>query len=79
MTGLLDDRFFSKEFFSIWCHSFRHHQNCIAKIGRSILAYPSGKNDPINSMNKTIRQIFDWVKIGGVINSRSPWILPMGN
>ena len=28
-------------------------------------------------MNKTIRQIFDWVKIGGVINSRSPWILLM--
>jgi len=27
--------------------------------------YPSGKNDPISSTNKTIRQIFDWVKIWG--------------
>jgi hypothetical protein len=32
-------------------------------------SYPSGKNDPISSTNKTVRQIFDWVKIGAVINS----------
>ena len=62
----------------LWCHSSKHHHFCIAKIGKPILAHPSGKNDPISCTNKTVRQIFNWVKIGGFINLRSPWILLVG-
>ena len=41
-------------------------------------SYPSGRNDPIGTMNKTVRPIFDWIKIGEVIKFRSSWILPLG-
>ena len=41
--------------------------------------YPSDRNDPFDSKNKTVRQIFDWVKIEGVIITlRQVWISPMG-
>jgi len=46
------------------------------KVNFDPFSYPSGKNDPIGSTNKTVRQIFNWVKI--VINSRSPCILLVG-
>jgi hypothetical protein len=62
----------------LWCPSSKHHQNCIAKICRKAnfgpFSYPSGRNDPISSTNKTLRQIFDWVKIGGVINTWLTWM-----
>ena len=49
-----------------------YSQNTKAKFNP--FSYPSGKNDSISDTNKTVRQIFDWVKIGGDINSRSTWI-----
>ena len=54
--------------------SSKHHHNCIVKIGRPF-SYPSGRNDLISNTNKTFRQIFDWVKIGGVINCFRWWTL----
>jgi len=51
-------------------------QNRKANLGP--FPYPSDRNDPFDSKNKTVRQIFDWVKIEGVIVSRPVWISPMG-
>ena len=42
------------------------------------VSYPSGRNAPIGTTNKTVRPIFDWIKIGEVMNFRSLWISPLG-
>ena len=40
--------------------------------------YPSDRNDPFDSKNKTVRQIFDWVKIERVIILKPVQISPLG-
>jgi len=61
---------------STWSPPKMYSQNRKANFGP--IPYPSDGNDPFDSKNKTVRQIFDWVKIEGVITSRPVLILPMG-
>jgi len=59
-----------------WSPPNMYTRNRKANLGP--FPYPSDRNDPFDSKNKTVRQIFDWVKIEGVIVSRPVRISPMG-
>ena len=59
-----------------WSPPNMYTQNRNANFGP--FPYPSDRNDPFDSKNKTIGQIFDWVKIEEVITSRPVQISPLG-
>ena len=59
-----------------WSPPNMYTQNRNANFGP--FPYPSDRNDPFDSKNKTVRRIFDWVKIEGVITLRPVRISPLG-
>ena len=57
-----------------WSPPNMYSQNRKSNFGP--FPYPSDRNDPFDSKNKAVRQIFDWVKIEGVIILKPVWISP---
>ena len=68
VLDLLDFKIF--KLVPVWCQSLKHHQFCIAEIGRPNLALfliPLVKMLLLVIRTKMSDRIFDWDKIGGVI------------